>query len=305
MVTPPLYEVRASARERVRVLLVLGRISNLPTVWSNCLAAWVIAGGTDWNRFVLVCASATFLYTGGMYFNDAFDVNFDREHRPERPIPSGQIQARSVWLLGFGWLALGFLAAAFSGTLPCTVATALLLTIIVYDWRHKGLSAAPWIMASCRLLVYLLAGSAAGTDGAIRSSVLPGLLVFSYIVGLSSLARIESGTGEGTPTLKTESFLRGWPVGLLFLPLVISLILQGRSGSMIWLAGTIQGAWVIWCIKRRLANLAFFRTGVAGLLAGIPLVDWLNAAPACSAGGGVYFGLFLLALVLQRWAPAT
>ena len=57
-----------------RTLLVLGRVSNLPTVWSNCLAAWLLNFGAAWNNFYVLLAGTTMLYVGGMYLNDAFDV---------------------------------------------------------------------------------------------------------------------------------------------------------------------------------------------------------------------------------------
>src|SRR5262249_53072219 len=81
---------------RVRTLLVLGRVSNLPTVWSNCLAAWLLAGGGPWSRLGLVALGSSFIYTGGMFLNDAFDIEFDRKHRPERPIISGEASPRFV-----------------------------------------------------------------------------------------------------------------------------------------------------------------------------------------------------------------
>src|SRR5690242_17715937 len=90
-----------------RALLILGRVSNLPTVWSNCLAAWLIAGGGPWSRFATGCAAGTLLYIGGMFLNDAFDVEFDIVRRPERPIPSGQLTRRAVSSLGALWLILG------------------------------------------------------------------------------------------------------------------------------------------------------------------------------------------------------
>src|SRR6266446_2905999 len=90
-----------------RTLLILGRASNLPTVWSNCLAGWLLGGGGDSEKLVLLCLSATFLYLGGMYLNDAFDAQFDQQHRPERPIPSGAIRAASVWKWGLGLLIAG------------------------------------------------------------------------------------------------------------------------------------------------------------------------------------------------------
>src|SRR5262245_66174402 len=94
-------------RPHVRTLLMLGRVSNLPTVWSNCLAGWLLGGGGLAARFVLLCSGATFLYVGGMYLNDAFDVEFDREFRRDRPIPAGAIGLESDWRWSFIWRVLG------------------------------------------------------------------------------------------------------------------------------------------------------------------------------------------------------
>src|SRR5262245_9789381 len=96
-----------SVLSTLRSLLVLGRVSNLPTVWSNCMAGWWLAGGGSlWSLLLLGCGG-TCLYLGGMYLNDAFDAQFDLQHRPERPIPSRSIQSETVWVLGFSWLGLG------------------------------------------------------------------------------------------------------------------------------------------------------------------------------------------------------
>src|SRR3954467_14588405 len=89
--------LKPETKRYLRTLLVLGRASNLPTVWSNCLAGWLISGAASVFGLLLLCASATCLYLGGMYLNDAFDVEFDRQNRKERPIPSGAISAGDVW----------------------------------------------------------------------------------------------------------------------------------------------------------------------------------------------------------------
>ena len=93
----------------LRTLLILGRTSNLPTVWSNCLAGFLLGGGTRWAVFGRLCLGTTLLYMGGMFLNDAFDASFDRQHRPERPIPSGRISEKSVWRMGCALLAAGTL----------------------------------------------------------------------------------------------------------------------------------------------------------------------------------------------------
>ena len=50
---------------------------------------------------------------------------------------------------------------------------------------------------------------------------------------------------------------------------------------------------------------SYFSSGVAGLLAGIVLVDWLAAVGAAEQLSVIFIGLFLLALLSQRFAPAT
>ena len=62
--------------------MILGRVSNLPTVWSNCLAGWWLGGDHHSDRLPFVLIGATFLYIAGMFLNDAFDVNFDRLRPP-------------------------------------------------------------------------------------------------------------------------------------------------------------------------------------------------------------------------------
>src|SRR6266404_5363250 len=97
-----LLYTRAAPTPYWQTLLILGRVSNLPTVWSNCLAGWLLGGGGTAWILVVICLGATCLYVGGMFLNDAFDVEFDREYRRERPIPSQQITLEEVWRWAFG-----------------------------------------------------------------------------------------------------------------------------------------------------------------------------------------------------------
>ena len=57
-------------------------------------------------------------YVGGMYLNDAFDAGIDAVERPERPIPSGQVSAETVFAAGFGMLALGLAVLLWVGYGP-------------------------------------------------------------------------------------------------------------------------------------------------------------------------------------------
>ena len=90
----------------VSTLLRLGRISNLPTVWTNVLASSVISGGARADQLGLLLAAMTAFYIGGMYLNDFFDRAVDARDRPGRPIDAGEITASAVSIVGFGLLAL-------------------------------------------------------------------------------------------------------------------------------------------------------------------------------------------------------
>lgn len=277
----------------MRTLLVLARVSNLPTVWSNCLAAWLLAGGGPWTRFALVCLGATLLYTGGMFLNDAVDEAFDRRYRPERPIVSGQIASRSVWILSGLLLVGGCATLGLLGNVSAWYAGGLAAMIIFYDLVHKRTVFAPFPMAACRLLLYLTAASVLGR-AATAEVVRPAAALGVYIVGLSYLAR-----GESTGGIRLR-----WPVALLFIPALLAVIVaRMRFESVGWIVA-LQVLWTLWCLAgRRPALIRFIPQGVSGLLAGIALVDLLAAA-GCGFPAP-FLCLFALAILLQRVAPAT
>src|SRR5688572_15610444 len=205
----------SSLLDYLRTLLVLGRASNLPTVWSNCLAGWLLGDGGPLSGFFLLLLAATCLYTGGMFLNDAFDVEFDRQHRPERPIPSGAISRGEVWGFGAGWLMLGMVLLNFFGTGTAILAFLLVVAILVYDAVHKAIAFSPLLMALCRFFLFLTAASAAET-GVTGLAIWSAFALAIYIVGLSYVAKSES----------TRGALRYWPCYLLAAPLVLAYLVN-------------------------------------------------------------------------------
>ncbi len=280
----------------MRTLLVLGRVSNLPTVWSDCLAGWCLGGQGNKALLAGVALTAGFLYEGGMFLNDAFDADFDRQHRRERPIPSGAICERQVWQWGFVWLALGLAGAAGLGLAALIWAAALCACILLYNAVHKWTPLAPVLMGLCRFCVYLLAASTA-QQGAGGEVIWKGLALAAYVAGLSCLARKESGRDP----------IRFWPGLLLTAPVVFAgLIDDGSSWMPAAVYSLILAAWTLWALSRSLGqpepNAGHT---VSRLLAGIVLVDLLAVAGAGEPWTGCFALCFALALLLQRFIPAT
>lgn len=280
----------------LRTLLILGRTSNLPTVWSNCLAGWWLGGAGDWKKLLPLTAAATLLYLGGMYLNDAFDVGFDTQHRRERPIPSGAISAKAVWRIGFALLAAGLGCLFFLGTLTGILGVVLAVCILIYDAVHKMITVSPVLMATCRFFLYLVAASA-GEFGVTGWATWCGVALAAYIVGLSYIARKESGHGA----------LRYWPC--LFLAAPIGLAMVMNTGAYLANALWISAVLALWTIR----NLRYAFGGadrnigrtVSGLLAGIAWVDLLAVVDIRRELMPVFVGLFLIAVVFQRYIPAT
>jgi len=283
----------------LRAFLILGRVSNLPTVWSNCLAGWWLGGQGCPHKLPFLFAGASLIYTAGMFLNDAFDAGFDREYRKKRPIPSSAIPARTVWTSGFALLVLGsallFLVASRTGLFGLILAA----MVVLYDAVHKRVSFAPLLMASCRFLLYLVAASS-GFNGVPGLAVWSGLALAAYIVGLSYLARRESIPGR----------LQNWPLLFLSFPIILAFFVndsfRDRAVLDALIVAAILAVWILRSIRFTLwsPNPQIGRT-VSGLLAGIVWVDWLAVPDVPQYLAVTFVGLFVLALVFQRFIPAT
>ncbi len=283
---------------QLRTLLVLGRVSNLPTVWSNCLAGWWLGGGGNFWKLPFLLIGISLLYTGGMFLNDAFDEDFDRQRRAERPIPTGKISGLQVWRWGFGQLALGFLLLCFGGKVAALAAILLVATILLYDFTHKFFMAAPWLMGACRFWVYVIAG-ACGVEGLNGFPIFCGAALALYIVGLSYVARRESYRGP----------VPFWPLLLLAAPIILALAMNVGvfRHAALWIS-VVLALWIT-----RAVRLVFwggeFNVGliVTNLLAGIVLVDWLAVAPQLlpTTSAVIFLLLFGATKLLQKFVPAT
>lgn len=286
----------SKAPTKLRTMLLLARASNLPTVWSNCLAGWILGGGMDdWGKLLLLCSGTTFLYIGGMFLNDAFDADFDRRFRKDRPIPSGNISEREVWTWGFIWLAAGGASLFCFGKSTATLSSLLMTCIVFYDVIHKKTLLSPIVMASCRCLLYLVAASAAG---GVNGFVLWHAFVLScYITGLSYIAKAESEPG----------FVRYWPCLFLSAPLVLSYLVNDYDYRHVNIAlSVILIAWVSWGLRPILGSAPKNPgASVSALLAGIVLVDLLAVAVESTWPTVAFVALFCGARLFQRFIPAT
>lgn len=177
----------------VRTALKLGRVSNLPTVWTNVLAGTAFATlHPSASTIIPTGIACSLLYVAGMFLNDAFDRKWDAEHRPERPIPAGEVAAPAVFRAGFGMMAAALIILAIvpAGIAALLAGLALSGCIVLYDVSHKKNPLAPVVMALCRVAVYATASFAAA-EKAAPPLYAGAAFLFLYLVTLSLVAREE------------------------------------------------------------------------------------------------------------------
>jgi 4-hydroxybenzoate polyprenyltransferase len=287
-----------------QVALRLGRVSNLPTVWTNTLAGIVLAGGQalDERTLPLLVALSLF-YTAGMYLNDAFDAGIDARERPERPIPAGLVSAETVFAAGFAMIGLGLAVllwvgygvAGGTGIGPLFGGLGLGAAIVLYNRRHKDNPLSPVLMGLCRMLVYVTAGLAVVPDLPAPLTI-GALLLLCYLIGLTYVAKQE--------TLGEVRNL--WPLLFLAAPVVYGFrIAPGSASAAILLLVFV--AWIgvaLWFLRRR--RPGDVPRAVISLIAGISLLDALLIAGAGAADGAwLAVAGFVLTLALQRFVAGT
>jgi 4-hydroxybenzoate polyprenyltransferase len=190
----------ARRRSRARAYLLLARVSNLPTIWTNVLAAYVVSGASR-ESLPIASIAASLFYTGGMFLNDAFDAAFDASARADRPIPAGNVTRAEVFTVGILLMIAGQSVLWFlpHGEVASPWGLALAAAIVLYDYRHKGHAYGPVVMGACRALVYAMA--AAGAVGVVSTAVIVAAIVmWIYIIGLTWVAKT-AGLGRAVPAM--------------------------------------------------------------------------------------------------------
>jgi 4-hydroxybenzoate polyprenyltransferase len=322
---------------RIRAWLVLTRGSNLPTVWSNFFAGWLL-GYIYTDRFPWVLAllgsllglliGLSLIYVGGMIFNDVFDAEWDAARRSTRPIPSGLVSLRAARRMGvlcfvFGaWFTIGS-SLTDHRPITATLVGLLIACILVYDRWHKDVAWAPVVMGACRALLPLIGFFTVGglTDGPhFRGRELLKLLAHPFVLWALTLSITVVARHEATPGKPPR-----WAEWLLYLVPLPLLFISPRWGVALFACGLYWG-WLALSARRHPLPAGVGRR-VSDRLASLPLIDLAAASlfysqvsflfngqdPIQDGWAHVAIGLawmvplgsFGLTLILRRWIPQT
>lgn len=185
-------------------MLATGRVANLPTVWSNVLVGFWLSSfflhqyvRDEQGQVIrlllllLIMLVTSMIYVGGCMLGDAKDVEFDRNNRPNRPLPKGILSVGAVKFSSYSLFTLAIFGL-FTATIVAVVLSyyiidefdynrivrlfsddstlkaiqihemflgcLLLACVIIYAFNHKkSKPAALFMMATCRFMLVMLA----------------------------------------------------------------------------------------------------------------------------------------------------
>jgi hypothetical protein len=321
---------------RLRALLATLRIANAPSVVSNVFLGYMVGQilwGKGWDRIGnwyapgLLISAGLLIYFAGNLANDWFDRTWDESKRPERALPSGLFNPRSYFSAALITAASGFILAA-SVRLECGLcALAIIALVTVYTRFHKLTLWSVVPMGLCRSGLYLLGflawwpawdhvQSSPETTRVIATVATLAAGLFCYIAGLSLSARYEGMANPPPGPLVISK-------ALLILPLLAMSCWFMPRHPLFGIVGMIPFLiWLTLCLTRFRRPIPRY---VSALLAGIPLVDFIAAAPLAFGLPSMLWGkyrnvtefphltallilplaAFVLGRLLQKVAPAT
>ncbi len=336
---------------KIRAWFILTRGSNLPTVWSNLFSGWIL--GFIFTQHMPVIINAGILlvglwigvsltYVGGMILNDAFDAKWDAERRSSRPIPMGLISVRTAYIVGFICLFLGYKITVASSyedgrhvfqdqrQLVSWLALLLAVCVVVYNRWHKQVAWAPWVMATCRLLLPVIGFASLADIRSVWALTGPAfftLLVHPLVLWLLTFAITLVARHEASDRQPP-----GWVEWLLFLiPLPLLVTAEYWGAGYGWWAFVCCGLYWTWLRRSNRKHPLPEGVGarVSDRLASFPLLDlaatstflfytkemvgsqsqlenmYVGFTRHLGSFWIIPLGCFGFTLLLRRWIPTT
>ena len=311
--------------------LKLIRLPNLPSAIANVLAAFLLVNQSwaAWPQLLMLLISSSALYSAGMVLNDVFDIAQDTAQRPNRPIPSGQIDLKAARRWGFILLAIGIVAAVLAGIIAGTTANVMKCAVVssvlagciyLYDGPAKRTWLAPLLMGACRSLNIMLGGAtAASTQIGLSVAGFPIILwavafaIGLLITGVTLLSRNEASENQSRFWIVVSSLLIVGGIAALAIGptlyrgnLVVSEMVESVYPFMVAMISITILRRLIICAARPTSRSVKF--AIIATLRSLILFDaavCFLARPDQLAYSLVVLSLLLPVLILSRWMYAT
>jgi geranylgeranylglycerol-phosphate geranylgeranyltransferase len=180
--------------------------TELPLAAGVCVIAGEIISqqATTATEMILGFIVGFFLSSVAMITNDYWDIEVDRINHPTRPLPSGKVSGKELWILAFIFSAIGFTAAATLGLDVLAFSTVIWTAGILYNWKLKEFGLLGNVIVSFSVSSTFILGGIAAGDLFNGQVLLFGLIAFFFNIGeeiASNAMDIEGDAKRGARTL--------------------------------------------------------------------------------------------------------
>jgi 4-hydroxybenzoate polyprenyltransferase len=208
--------------------LALTRPANVITAISDIIAGVSIAGALSKTplpvtSIIFLAIATSFLYAGGIVFNDVFDLEIDKIERPERIIPSGKLTKKQAITFGLMLMIAGIFMSSLVSVFSGFTAVAIAFFALLYDkFAKHQLILGPLTMGFCRGLNLILGMSV------LANNILPEFWYISFlpIVFIAAITLTSQREVLGNNKLSV--------IFALILDLIVAgtIVLMAKSGIM-------------------------------------------------------------------------
>lgn len=229
----------------MKAYLQLIRAPNLFTAAADAAAGFALMAAVDGTlkpahlpRLAVLMLISAALYASGVVFNDCLDAGYDRQHRPDRPIPSGAVSLPRAFSLGLGLTLAALLAAMLLGQATVLYAALLITAIGLYNGVFKrfvlpGAAA----MGLCRFLNMQMGMSTGMSLPFFSVRLWPELLVAPVLLAAYSAIIALVAAYEDRPAGRAGSWmLSGSAVGMVLVLVAAALAVVQTVAGWILLA---------------------------------------------------------------------
>jgi len=262
----------SSAQKTILNYAHLMRLSNVPTCLANALTGVAIGMQFQKPSFLKVGGVVAVIccyYCAGMILNDLCDLKYDKLHRPQRPLISGDISFRNALIITLVLFAFATAIIFFIAELALVPAVALLICIILYDFLHKKFSTSVILMGGARALVYILCAVAivkpSQAPAALQKSLPFALILGFYTLGITIVARLED---------QSRLDQRKWlAIAMPLMLFSIMFFIQPTQALYAVIAAILLGVWMIHACRAVFTNPPKIKQAILTWLSGMCLVD--------------------------------
>jgi geranylgeranylglycerol-phosphate geranylgeranyltransferase len=196
--------------------------------------AYFIASGTLIPETIILVVIVFLITAGGNTINDYFDVGIDRINRPDRPIPSGEMNTVQAGFLAAALFVCGILLSVFTTPLCFVITVFNAILLCLYAARLKrmlfiGNMAVSYLSAS----IFLFGGAFYEIGGMEKVSVIALMTFFAMLSRelLKSAEDVEGDNAAGALTVPVEYGIRV----AIFLALIFALCaIIGSLYPVLW-----------------------------------------------------------------------